>query len=56
MIYDNVIAFLLPFAMLGQAIFPAWMVYGFLGIVILDSSIMIILANTICKRTEEGNK
>lgn len=51
-----VVAFLLPFAMLGQAIFPAWMVYVFLGIVILDSSIMIILANTICKRTEEGNK
>lgn len=35
---------------------PAWMVYGFLGIVILDISIMIILANTICKRTEEGNE
>lgn len=45
-----IIAFLLPFAMLGQALFPAWMVYVFLGMVILDSIIMIILANTICKK------
>lgn len=44
------IAFLLPFAVLGQALLPAWVAYAFLGFIIADSIVMIILANTICKK------
>lgn len=44
------IAFLLPFAELRQERLPAWVAYVFLGIVILDPLIMIVLANTICKK------
>lgn len=44
------IAFLLPFAVLTQAIFPAWVAYVFLGVVIVDCIVMIILANTICRK------
>ena len=45
-----VIAILLPIAVLGQALLPAWSVYVFLGFIIVDSIVMIILANTICKK------
>lgn len=45
-----VIAFLLPFAVLGQTLFPAWVTYAFLGFIIADCIVMIILANTICKK------
>lgn len=44
------IAFLLPFAVLGQTFLPAWVAYAFLGFIIADCIVMIILANTICKR------
>ena len=44
------IAFLLPFAVLTQAIFPAWVAYVFLGVVIVDCIVMIILANTTCRK------
>ncbi|MCQ2749692.1 MAG: DUF3784 domain-containing protein [Clostridia bacterium] len=44
------IAFLLPFAVLGQNLFPAWVTYAFLGFIIADCIVSIILANTICKK------
>lgn len=44
------IAVLLPFAVLGQALFPAWIAYAFLGFIIIDSIVMVILVNTICKK------
>ena len=44
------IAFLLPFSVLGQALLPAWVAYAFLGFIIADCIVMIILANTICKK------
>lgn len=44
------IAFLLPFAVLGQNLFPAWVAYAFLGYIIADCIVSIILANTICKK------
>lgn len=44
------IAFLLPFAVLGQAFLPAWVAYAFLGFIIADCIVMIILANMICKK------
>lgn len=44
------IAFLLPFVVLGKDLFPAWVAYVFFGFIIADSIVMIILANTICKK------
>ncbi|MDO4811728.1 MAG: DUF3784 domain-containing protein [Eubacteriales bacterium] len=44
------IAFFLPFVVLGQALLPAWIAYAFLGFIIADSTVVIILANTICKK------
>ncbi|MBQ0059064.1 MAG: DUF3784 domain-containing protein [Lachnospiraceae bacterium] len=44
------IASLLPFAVLGEALLPAWVAYAYLAFVIVDCIVMIILANTICKK------
>ncbi|MDO4488418.1 MAG: DUF3784 domain-containing protein [Eubacteriales bacterium] len=44
------IAFLLPFAVLLQNLLPAWVAYAFLGFIIADCILMIILANTTCKK------
>ncbi|MDO4492135.1 MAG: DUF3784 domain-containing protein [Lachnospiraceae bacterium] len=44
------IAFLLPFAVLGQSLLPAWVAHAFLGFILVDCFVMIILANTICKK------
>ena len=44
------IAILFPFAVLGHTLLPAWVAYAFLGFIIVDSIVMIILANTICKK------
>lgn len=44
------IAFFLPFVTLGQALFPAWVAYAYLVFVIADCIIMIILANTVCRK------
>ena len=37
-------------AVLTQAIFPAWVAYVFLRAVIVDCIVMIILANTTCRK------
>jgi len=49
------IAVPLPFVVLGQALLPigvayAIVVYAYLAFIIVDSVIVLILANTICKK------
>lgn len=44
------IAFLFPFAVLRQKLLPAWVSYAYLVFVIADCIVMIILANTICRK------
>lgn len=34
----------------GESILPAWIAYVFLGVVLTDCFVLIILANTICKK------
>jgi len=44
------IAVVFPVAILGENVFLEWVVYAIGGYIIVDCIILIILANTICKK------
>lgn len=45
-----VITILILITAVGETFLPAWFVYVCLGIILTDCAVMIILANTICKK------
>ncbi len=45
-----VVAVLILFTLLGEAVLPASFAYFLLGAILLDVLVMLILANTICKK------
>ena len=46
----SVITILLLAMAVGEAVLPAYMAYVCLGVILADCAVMIILANTICRK------
>lgn len=45
-----VVTILILVTALWEAVLPAWFIYIFIGLVLLDVTVMIILTNTICRK------
>ncbi len=46
----SIITILILIMAIGEEILPAYIAYIFLGVIIIDCIVIIVLANTICKK------